>query len=228
MLLLPGEPPVSVILRRSLRSRRLSLRVSRLDGRVTLSMPLHVREAEAMAFLRAQEGWLRKALDKTVGPETVSIGDDIPVEGQMVRLVGGTGRAPRIEADALIVPGDPGRAAARVAAFLKTRARDRLALASDRYAARIGRRYRTLTLRDTRSRWGSCTSAGGLMYNWRLVMAPPDVLDYVAAHEVAHLVEMNHSPDFWAVVRALMPDYERPRRWLKTEGHALHAYRFDL
>jgi predicted metal-dependent hydrolase len=228
MLLLPGPPPVSVILRRSLRSRRLSLRVSRLDGRVTLSMPLHVREAEAMAFLRTQEDWLRKALDKTAGPEPVTLGDLIPVEGQMVRLVAGAGRAPRLDAGDLIVPGDPTRAGVRAAAFLKTQARDRLALASDRHAARVGRRYRTLTLRDTRSRWGSCTSAGGLMYNWRLVMAPPEVLDYVAAHEVAHLVEMNHSPDFWAVVRALMPDYEAPRRWLKTEGHTLHAYRFDL
>ncbi|MFN4171629.1 MAG: M48 family metallopeptidase [Pseudorhodobacter sp.] len=226
MLLLPGPPPVSVILRRSLRSRRLSLRVSRLDGRVTLSLPPHVREAEAMAFLRAQESWLRRALEKAAGPAPVALGDAIPVEGRMVRLVAGTGHAPRLDGEALILPGDPARAAVRAAAFLKAQARDRLAAASDGFAARVGRRYRTLSLRDTRSRWGSCTSSGGLMFNWRLVMAPPEVLDYVAAHEVAHLVEMNHSPDFWAVVRALMPDYETPRRWLKSEGHELHAYRF--
>jgi len=227
MLLLPGPPPVSVILRRSVRARRLSLRVSRLDGRVTLSLPLHVRESEAMAFLRTQEGWLRKALETAAGPAPVALGDEIPVEGRPVRLVAGAGRMPKLEFDALMVPGDPARAAARVAAFLKTRARDRLAAASDRYARQVGRSYRTLSLRDTRSRWGSCTSAGGLMYNWRLVMAPPKVLDYVAAHEVAHLVEMNHSPAFWAVVDALMPDYQTPRRWLKSEGHALHAYRFE-
>ncbi len=226
MLLLPGSPPVSVQLRRSAQSRRLSLRVSRLDGRVTLSMPPHVRMTEAMAFLRAQEDWLRQALAQAAGPAPVGLGDIIPVEGRPVRLEGGTGRLPRLEDDRLILPGDPARAAIRAAAFLKARARDRLAEASDRHAARVERRYGRLTLRDTRSRWGSCTADGALMYNWRLVMAPPEVLDYVAAHEVAHLVEMNHSAAFWAVVKGLMPDYAAPRRWLKTEGHALHAYRF--
>lgn len=227
MLYLPGPPPVSVALRRSARSRRLSLRVSRLDGKVTLSMPPHVREAEAMAFLRAQEGWLRQALIKTAGSVPVTMGVEIPVEGRLVCLVSGQGRVPRLEGDRLILPGDPARAGIRAATFLKARARDRLAMASDRYAAAIGRSYRRLTLRDTRSRWGSCTAEGGLMYSWRLVMAPPEVLDYVAAHEVAHLAQMNHSPAFWAVVRNLMPGYEAPRRWLKREGHKLHGYRFE-
>ncbi|MFV0490409.1 MAG: M48 family metallopeptidase [Pseudorhodobacter sp.] len=227
MLHLPGPPPVSVILRRSARSRRLSLRVSRLDGKVTLSMPPHVREAEAMAFLHAQENWLRRALAKSAGSMTVAMGTEIPVEGRLVRLVPGRGRTPRLEGDMLILPGDPARAGVRAAAFLKARARDRLAMASDQHAAAIGKSYHRLTLRDTRSRWGSCTAEGGLMYSWRLVMAPPDVLDYVAAHEVAHLVQMNHSPAFWAVVRDLMPGYEAPRLWLKREGHSLHGYRFN-
>ncbi|MGR3434759.1 MAG: M48 family metallopeptidase, partial [Shimia sp.] len=81
-------------------------------------------------------------------------------------------------------------------------------------------------LRDTRSRWGSCSAAGGLNYSWRLVMAPPEVLDYVAAHEVAHLAQMNHSPRFWAEVAGLMPGYEAPRGWLRRHGADLHRYRF--
>ena len=224
--MLPGLPQVEVVMRRSARARRFSLRVSRLDGRVTLSLPLRARENEALAFLRSQESWIRQALECVSDVQTVEIGQQIPVEGQLRLIVAGEGRSPKLLGDALHVPGDAGRVPARVGAFLKTRARDRLAAASDRYAAAIGRRYTRLSLRDTRSRWGSCTADAGLMYSWRLIMAPPRVLDYVAAHEVAHLAQMNHSPAFWAVVAALMPDYQTPRRWLKTEGHRLHGYRF--
>lgn len=226
MPVLPGSPPVEITLRRTNRARRMSLRVSRLDGRVTLSLPPMAREAEAMAFLRAQEDWIRKALENVVTGGMVTLGAEIPVEGRMVQLMPGQGRGLVLTEAALLVPGDAARTGVRVAAYLKTRARDRLAAASDHYAARIGRRYRTLTLRDTRSRWGSCTSEAGLMYSWRLIMAPPRVLDYVAAHEVAHLAEMNHSDRFWAIVADLMPDYQTHRRWLKSEGHALHSYRF--
>jgi predicted metal-dependent hydrolase len=102
----------------------------------------------------------------------------------------------------------------RVAAWLKVLARDRLAQASTRYAGLVGRRYSSLAIRDTRSRWGSCSPDGRLMYSWRLIMAPPPVLDYVAAHEVAHLVELNHSPAYWTVVTAICPDWKDHRAWL--------------
>jgi hypothetical protein len=226
MPLLPGHPPVEVTLRRSAQSRRLSLRVSRLDGRVTLSMPYSAREAEALAFLRQQEGWIRKALVGVADGAIVGMGVQVPVQGQLLTLVPTSGRKLEVAGTELRVPGDDARAGVRVAAWLKAQARDRLAAASDHYAKRIGRRYQTLTLRDTRSRWGSCTAQGGLMYSWRLIMAPPAILDYVAAHEVAHLAQMNHSPAFWAIVADLMPDYAQHRRWLKTQGHDLHGYRF--
>jgi predicted metal-dependent hydrolase len=106
-------------------------------------------------------------------------------------------------------------------------ARDRLAAACDRHAQRLGRRPAALVLRDTRSRWGSCSAQGVLMFSWRLAMAPPAVLDYVAAHEVAHLAEMNHSRAFWATVARLLPDHAAPRAWLRAEGGALHRWRFD-
>ncbi len=223
---LPGLPGVEITLRRSARARRVSLRVSRLDGQVTLTLPPRMREAEAMAFLRGQEGWLRRALAARPALQAVTIGTALPVEGRVLTLIPGPGRAVRPEGDALLIPGDPARAGARTGAWLKALARERLAAASDRHAAALGRPYATLALRDTRSRWGSCTTAGGLMYSWRLVMAPPEVLDYVAAHEVAHLAEMNHSPAFWAVVARLYPAHAAARRWLKAEGAALHAFRF--
>lgn len=230
MPVLPGSspdlPPVEITLRRSARARRFSLRVSRLDGRVTLSLPLRARESEAMAFARAQEGWIRETLAQMPRQAGVGLGAAVPVEGRMLVLTQGTGRAVRIEGERMLIPGDPAQAGARAGAFLKALARERLVAASDRHAAAIGRKVSRITLRDTRSRWGSCAHDGALMYSWRLVMAPPSVLDYVAAHEVAHMLEMNHSADFWAVVERLYPRWQVQRKWLHDEGQALHAYRF--
>lgn len=227
MPLLPGPPPVEVTLRRSARATRFSLRVSRVDGRVTLSLPSRAREHEALAFLKAQEGWLRNTLARLPRTDAIGLGSRLPVEGQSLHLAPGTGRSLRVEGDHLLIPGDPAQAGPRVQAWLKALARDRLVQASDHYAAQIGRRVSRVSLRDTRSRWGSCTAEGALMYSWRLIMAPPPVLRYVAAHEVAHLVEMNHSPRFWAVVDRLYPGWEAQRAWLRTHGSALHGLRFQ-
>lgn len=229
MPVLPGSPPVEVHLKRSARARRFSLRVSRLDGRVTLSMPLRAREGEALAFLRGHEPWLRQTLEAM--PEAalrpVALGSVIPVEGRALTLAAGTGRSIRAEGDQLLVPGDPATVGPRVAAWLKVLARDRLAAASTRYANLVGRRFSSLALRDTRSRWGSCSPDGRLMYSWRLIMAPPPVLDYVAAHEVAHLVELNHSPAYWAVVGRIHPGWQVQRAWLHEHGQGLHRLRFQ-
>lgn len=225
--ILQGNPPIPVILRRSTRARRLSLRISRIDGRVTLTLPQRVPEKEGIAFLQSREDWLRGHLDQMGAEVVVRQGGHVLYEGAEVSVIGSAVKRTRLVDGALHVPNEPERAGARVQAFLKLRARDRLAEASDRYAAAVGRSYRKVSLRDTRSRWGSCTSKGDLMYSWRLIMAPPAVLDYVAAHEVAHLVEMNHSQAFWDVVAGIFPDYESPRRWLKQNGEALHRVRFD-
>ncbi|MEZ5754245.1 MAG: SprT family zinc-dependent metalloprotease [Paracoccaceae bacterium] len=226
MPVLPGVPPVEIRLKRSAQARRFSLRVSRLDGRVTLSLPMRARESEAMAFALSQEGWIRSALAGIPLREGVGIGSLVPVEGQILRLDRGAGRAVRRDGDSLLVPGDPAQIGVRTGAFLRALARDRLVAASDRYAAMIGRRVERVTLRDTRSRWGSCAQDGSLMYSWRLIMAPPSVLDYVAAHEVAHMLEMNHSDRFWAVVERLYPGWQQQRKWLHAEGQGLHAFRF--
>jgi len=222
-----GQPPIQITLRRMARARRFSLRVAASDGRVTLSLPLRAREADAMAFAHSQEGWIRAALSKMPQGVQVALGETITLEGVALTLTSGQGRSVRVEGDQLIIPGDPDRVAARAAAFLKVRARDRLAAASDHYAAQIGRQVTQISLRDTRSRWGSCTHQGALMYNWRLIMAPPSVLDYVAAHEVAHMAEMNHSDAFWAVVARLYPAWRVQRAWLKRYGAQLQAVQFD-
>lgn len=223
---LPGDPPLEITLRRSARARRYSLRVSQLDGRVTLTLPHRAPVAEGLAFVREKEGWIRGHLARRPEDQGVTLGGSVPYRGRALPVLAGPGRAPRFEEGALVVPGAADRVPARVMAFLKTEARAALCEAADRHAAALGRRYRGLTLRDTRSRWGSCSAEGDLMFSWRLIMAPPEVLDYVAAHEVAHLAQMNHSPAFWAVVGRLMPGYDAPRAWLRANGSALHRVRF--
>lgn len=216
-----GAPPVTLRLRRSARARRMTLRVSRLDGAVTLTLPTGVALAAGRAFAEDRLDWIRAQLAQVAPPRTLDQG--VPFQGETLRLQPADLRAPRREGAVLLVPrGRP--ATARV--WLREQARAVLAEASTRYAAQIGRGYTRLSLRDTRSRWGSCSSQGALMYNWRLVMAPPHVADYVAAHEVAHLRHMDHSPAFWAVVAGLRPDWKRSRGWLRDHGATLHRVDF--
>lgn len=225
ILILEGDPPVEVALRRSSRARRFTLRVSRANGRVTLSLPDFAPEAEAVAFLQARSGWVRKHLDASPGPRRPRIGDTIPIEGTHRPVAAGPGRSARLAGGRVEVP--VGQEGPKIMALLKQMARERLAGRVAHHAGALGRPHGKLTLRDTRSRWGSCTTRGDLMFSWRLIMAPPEVLDYVAAHEVAHLAEMNHSPAFWAVCERLAPGYEAPRAWLRRNGSELLAWRFD-
>jgi hypothetical protein len=131
-----------------------------------------------------------------------------------------------VEGEILSAPGPSDRAPIRALAFLKNEARAELTRAANLYASRLGSEIRKITLRDPKSRWGSCTSLGDISFSWRLIMAPPAVLDYVAAHEAAHLVEMNHSPRFWAVVDSIKPGWKAERNWLRKEGAALHRIAF--
>lgn len=221
---LAGKPKIDILLRRSARARRLSLRVSQLDGRVTLTMPKGVSEREARSFAQEKSDWISKALDKIGETVDVAPGAVLPVEGVARAVSAGAGRSARLLPGTLMVPeARPGPAAA---ALLKHMARDRLGEAVARYAGAVGRPVGRVTLRDTRSRWGSCSHEGNLMFSWRLILAPREVLDYVAAHEVAHLVHMDHSRNFWAVVGDIFPDYAAQRAWLRREGHGLHRYRF--
>lgn len=149
----------------------------------------------------------------------------LPVLGEGLQLTAAKVRRARREGDRLLVA--PERAAAQAAAYVKDTARVYLSKACDGFTTRLGRSYGQLVLRDTRSRWGSCSSAGRLMFSWRLVLAPPRIVDYVAAHEVAHLVEMNHSAAFWSVVAGLHPSWQADRAWLREHGAWLHRYRFE-
>lgn len=221
---LAGNPPVDILLRRSARARRLSLRVSQIDGRVTMTLPNGVSEQDAKRFAREKSEWISGALARRGESVEVGPGAFLPIEGVSREVTAGAGRSARLLPGSIMVP--ESRAGPAAAALLKHLARDRLFDAVERHAGAVGRTFGRVTLRDTRSRWGSCSSEGNLMFSWRLILAPPNVLDYVAAHEVAHLVHMDHSSNFWGVVATLCEDYTVPRAWLRREGHGLHRYRF--
>ncbi len=223
---LDGEPPIEVQIRRSARAQRFSLSVSRADGRVRLSLPVWAAEAEALDFLAAREGWLRRHVAAAPREQRPLIGGMLPVCGTMRPIQAGPGRAARFDGGVISVP-DDARIGPRIKALLVTMARERLGDAVARHAEKLGRRYGRITLRDPRSRWGSCTSAGNLMFSWRLIMTPPEILDYVAAHEVAHLIEMNHSDRFWSLCTELSPQTREHRSWLRREGPRLLSWRFD-
>lgn len=220
-----GHPPIAITLRRKRNARRLTLRLA-ADG-VYLTVPNRTPIREARAFAVKQESWLRTKLADRPDRHIVREHKTLPIEGEERTIEQGRGRIPQLEGDTLFVPGPAEKHPAKIKTFLKERARIRLTEASDKYSQQVGRSYGKISLRDTRSRWGSCTSEGNLMYSWRLVMAPPLVLDYVAAHEVAHLIEMNHSPQYWAVVARMMPDYSKHRAWLRQYGAGLHLVDFD-
>ena len=218
------DPEVQVRLTRNARARRFTLSVR--DGEARLTAPEAAPEGEAQRFLDRQRGWLRDAMLRAPAPVPVGPGVTLPLAGRPVAVCpsGAVRGACRLEGDRLLAPeAAPGPA---VAAFLRALAQERLAPAARAAAQRLERRAGRIAFRDTRSRWGSCTSRGDLAFSWRLAMAPPAVQDYVAIHEAAHLVEMNHSPAFWALVARLCPTYRVQRAWLRGEGRALHGFTF--
>ncbi|MDY8109083.1 SprT family zinc-dependent metalloprotease [Fulvimarina sp. 2208YS6-2-32] len=223
-----GEHQVPLTFRENARAKRLILRIAP-DGGAVVTVPPRTSGKTLTDFVDRHRGWIAERAGGRRTPLLIENGAIIPVRGERVRLscLGGR-RVPRLDAEAgeLSIGGLPEHFPRRVADYLKKEARTDLTAAVARHAETVGLQPKALTLKDTVSRWGSCTMDRRLSFSWRIVMAPPRVLDYLAAHEVAHFVEMNHSPAFWAVCRSLCPDMDEGRAWLKANGASLHRIRF--
>jgi predicted metal-dependent hydrolase len=181
---------------------------------------------EIERFLVAQRGWLAAHLSRLPQPVAFVPGAIMPLRGapHVLRHAPGARRVVWAETGTIHVSGAPAHFARRLTDWLQREARAALTERAGIHAAAIGRRFARVGVRDTVSRWGSCSSTGALSFYWRLIQAPDAVLDYVAAHEVAHLAERNHGPAFWSVVGGLCPDFEAARLWLRREGSGLHRY----
>jgi len=214
--------------RRSGRARRISLRIDQAEGRVVLTAPASVARRHALDFLVRHEGWLQARIAQLPAALPFADGATVPVLGVPHLIRGDASRLRGVpaRADAIItVPGAPEHLARRLTDYLKAEAKREIAARAKEKAAIVGRPVAAVTLRDTRSRWGSCSGAGRLAFSWRLILAPEFVLDYVVAHEVAHLREMNHGVRFWRLCATLTDaDPKAARAWLRRHGGGLHAY----
>jgi predicted metal-dependent hydrolase len=229
-LVLAGRP-VRLDVREHPTARRIVMRLAPGGGALRITVPSRTPARTVLAFLERHRGWAEERLQGAPGRIAIAPGIDLPLRGETWRLVHDPAvRGVRLERHAdepiLRVGGEAPHLARRVRDLLKREARADLQAAVDRHAAAVGLLPRSLTLKDTVSRWGSCTADRRLAFSWRIVMAPPGVLDYLAAHEVAHFREMNHAPAFWALCRSLCPETQTGRRWLKEKGPGLHAYDF--
>lgn len=228
--------PVEV--RRHPSARRMTLKVSHTRRAIILTVPNGVRLEEASNFLARHLEWVREKLGEVPDARPFADGGEVPLRGVRHRIqFAGDGAVsgrrgdvvwttPGVPGDlpVLCVSGQPSHAPRRLQDWLTTQARKDLGERVAHHARILALRPRRLSVRDQTSRWGSCSSTGQLCFSWRLVLAPPHVLDYVAAHEVAHLAEMNHGTRFWALVARTRPDMERSKAWLNVHGRELHCY----
>lgn len=216
------------------RAKRLTLRIEPGGKGLRVTVPPGLaRSRQVEEFLDRHEGWLTERLKKLPDRPVVRPGIKIPVRGRPHLIVhepekrGAARIGERDGEPVLIVFGDIDHLPKRVADFLKREAKRDIEALVARHTAALGARARSIRFRDTRSRWGSCTSDGILSFSWRIMMAPAPVIDYLVAHEVAHLREMNHSARFWKLCRELCPETDRCKDWLKRNGTALQAIGFE-
>jgi predicted metal-dependent hydrolase len=219
---------ISVVIKRNPRARRIILRVDEALGLPILTLPSRTSLTHGEDFLRRNLSWLEERLQRLSPPSPFAHGGMFPRRGSPCRILSRRGRGivtlERHESGLVLnVPGEPEFLARRVKEWLRREARRDLKRAVMRHADALGRKPKGIRIGDPKSRWGSCSSTGVLTFSWRLVLAPTKVLDYLAAHETAHLKEMNHGPKFWAWVEKLDPDYAAARAWLNKGGVALSA-----
>ncbi|MBL8538539.1 MAG: M48 family metallopeptidase [Hyphomonadaceae bacterium] len=210
------------------RARHVSVRIDPTRREAIATAPSQRQLKRAVRFAAERALWIVSELARLPSGVSLSPGAFAPLRGASHELVYEHGRtSPRVEEGAtprLVVPApDPALFEGRLLRYLKDQARADLSLAVARHAATLRVQPARIQVKELRSRWGSCSADGVLSFAWRIVLAPPFVLDYLAAHEVAHLREMNHSRRFWAHVRACTPGFELARDWLHTHGCALHA-----
>lgn len=216
------------------RARQLTLRIDAGGRSLRVTIPPGLQSGEVSRFLERHQEWLEERLAKIPRRPLVRPGIRIPLRGVPHVIVHEPGRRGSVTigkkedgTPALFVHGERAHLPRRLADFLKKQAKMDIDALVLKHTARIDKRAKAIRFRDTSSRWGSCTSDGKLSFSWRIVMAPKPVINYLVAHEVAHLRQMNHGPKFWKLCEELCPDTERCKDWLKRNGNALQVIQFE-
>lgn len=227
-----SEKSLPFKVKRNVRAKRMILRLDR-EGEVVVTAPKHVALRTLQNFVERHQPWIEKQRAKVPQAQKITQAQTLLLFGEDYTITPkGTLRG-AIELQThdgenkILVPGDVAAAPRRIKTYLKKTALAKLTHLSAHYCARLGVECPKISIKDTKSRWGSCAKRGGLMYSWRLIMAPSAVLEYVVAHEVAHIKHFDHSKAYWDLVEELLPSYKAPQAWLKHNGSMLHRYIFD-
>lgn len=220
---------VPVVISENPRSQRLTLRIQPGGSELRVSVPPRTPFREIDGFLQKHKNWVAARLSRMPKIQTIAAGEMINLRGvphKVVHMGSRRGVTKAVLEDdefQIQVFGNEQYLPRRVLDFLKKQARADLLAAVEFHAARLGVKAKSISIRDSKTRWGSCSSNGTLSFSWRIILAPPEILDYLAAHEVAHLREMNHSDRFWKLVEETCSHTKPSRAWLKAHGAILHA-----
>lgn len=224
-----GEHAAPLIARVNRRAKRLILKVDPVTGEIFVTAPSKRTIPEAIRFANERIDWIAGQLKTDLRGKPFVHGMRIPISGVSHIILHDAAARSAVRLDDELIPalrvgGAPEHLNRRVCDWLKRKARKRFTERADHYCAILDKPRGRLQIRDTRSRWGSCSSDGSLSFSWRLILAPPEILDYVAAHECAHLIHMNHSPAFWRIVRSLDVDARAAADWLEANGPQLFTH----
>ena len=221
-----GKQSIRLRLVRHPRAKRLSIRIDAAAGEPVLILPPKTSMRAGLRFVETHADWIADKLRALPKSEPFVPGAVIPYHGTPTLLVhsGKLRDATHHNGQTITTGGDKAQFARRIEDFLRAEARAHTLDRADHYGRLIGKMPSRITMKDTKSRWGSCTPDRALSFSWRLVLAPQQVFDYVIAHECAHMRELNHGPRFWALVKKIDPNYAVHRAWLDQQGATLHAY----
>jgi hypothetical protein len=217
-----------VVISRKNNIRRLSLKVCRITGEISINAPKFLSESEIYKFYYLNRNWIHIQINQCLVPKIVKEGLFLPVEGNLYEIVvkKSCSKIKILENNQICIPKNISDIGKELQTFLLEYCKSVMIPIILKKSNLIQKKIKKISFKDTKSRWGSCSSTGSIMLNWRLIMVPPSVYNYVIIHEIAHLVHMNHGPLFWKLVQELSPNYSKDKEWLKKNGRKIRRYIF--
>ena len=217
-----------IVISRKNNIRRLSLKVCRITGKISINAPKFLSESEIYKFYYSNLSWIQNQINQCLVPKIVKEGLFLPIEGNLYEIVvkKNCSKIKFLEKNQICIPKDISNIGKEIQTFLLEYCKSVMIPIILKKSNLIRQKIKKISFKDTKSRWGSCSSTGSIMLNWRLIMVPPSIYNYVIIHELAHLVHMNHGLLFWKLVQELSPNYSKDKEWLKKNGQEIRRYIF--